>query len=85
MFSAGMVNGTRTPSQPWHGGLAVAVDASDAEGIHVSAVPAYDTGDGTAVAAMWQGLPLVHFSAQPDPFPSLNPPNTFFIKCSDLS
>ena len=31
--------------------------------------------------ACWQGLPLVDFSPEPDPFVSLKPPNVAYKQC----
>jgi non-lysosomal glucosylceramidase len=89
MYSAGVVNGTLTPTQPWHGGFAVAVDTGPVSGgggggtsggcgddsgggsvarvcdggsrgggapLHVTAVPAYNTGNGAEVSAVWDAF-----------------------------
>ena len=58
MYTAGVVNGTLTPVQPWHGGLAVAVDAGpagdgvEAEGEGVSSNPGGGCDGSSCVTAV---------------------------------
>jgi len=48
MHTDDVVYGTRAPSEPWHGGVAVAADSADTR-LNVTVLPLYDVGDADSI------------------------------------
>ena len=50
MHTDDVVYGTRSPSEPWHGGIAVAVGGNgELGGLNVTTLPLYDAGDADSI------------------------------------